>query len=83
MAFTTVNAAAKQIFKNFLIRDGWTAADAENELTFLLASDNISVIQSYYLTCSRVGAKGLGNRAGRIAVWHTWENAINHSTFGA
>ena len=83
MAFTTVNAAAKQIFKNFLIRDGWTAADAENELTFLLASDNISVIKSYYIAVPRIGAKALGGRNGRIVVWNTWENAINHSTFGA
>lgn len=82
MAYTEVNSAAKVIFKNFMVRQGWTYADAAKELELLLATPYISVCRDQYVfRASRVGLRGGVSRKGRIEIWETWQNAINHSNF--
>lgn len=83
MAFTTINSAAKVIFKNFLVRQGdWTYEQAAKELELLLATPYISVCRDQYIfRVSRVGCTKNLSRKDRMSVWMTWENAINHSNF--
>ena len=72
---------AKRLFVIFAQRDGWTYAEATQELTFLLSCNDVKYVRDYYLSTCRIGATKRLNRAGKLAVWSTWENAQNHAAF--
>ena len=67
----------RRIFIGFLIRDhGFEYEDAAAEYDFITA-----VGVDAYRTASRIGLRPLGNRAARISIIHSYENAQNHASF--
>lgn len=75
---------ARANFVNFCTRDGLlTTEQAREELTRLFANVVRPRLRESYLMGARIGASFTLNRTQRIAVYTTFENALNHATFEA
>ena len=70
-------------FKKFLVRDeGFSEQQAEDEVKFLIVNGK-QVTKTYYSTFQRrVGASNVLNRKQKLSVYFTFENAMNHVSFG-
>jgi hypothetical protein len=67
-------------FAEFMVRDGYSRDHAISELSILLINDR-PVLRDYYLTVRRIGQPLALSRSERAAVYRTFENALNHTTF--
>ena len=71
----------KHITTEFLVRMGWSRADAIKENDFLWATANTPVLEAHYYKTPRIGSSKQLTRAGKLSVWLTFQNAINHAEF--
>ena len=73
---------AKATFIGMLQRDmGFTNEQAEQEFKFLVVNRAQMLREYYTVQLRRVGATKTLNRAQRVSVYDTFENALNHATF--
>ena len=75
------------IFAHFLVRDGWSFADALWEVNFLKAQKvNADMthkeLKEAYFPKVRLGAKKRVTRKDRMNVLLTLENSMNHASVG-
>lgn len=66
----------KDIFVNFLKRDGWTPEQAEMEWGFVNGKS-----KDEYIRTTRTGATKTINRQDKLSVYMSYENAKNHSSY--
>lgn len=72
----------RHTFVEMLVRDGWTRSDAEREHDKFLVNGMCPLVRDAYLMCRRTGACVSLDRKKRQSVYMTFENALNHVTFG-
>jgi hypothetical protein len=77
-----VKQLALNYFHNMLVRDlGFTRYEAEMEVDFI-QSNNVFVTEYHYVyKVRRVGTTKTLNRAERLSVYQTLQNAFNQATF--
>lgn len=74
----TVKATAKtlkDIFVMFMMREGFTVADASAEFALIEGKT-----EAEYMTTRRTGLVSIGGRAERKAIFETYKNALNHAS---
>jgi hypothetical protein len=73
-------ANALMTFRNFLIRDhGFTAEEANMEVSEFIQQNGKIVVKPFYMTVRRTGATKTLDRAQRLSVYASLENAFRHN----
>lgn len=80
---TRIPAGARQVFIEFLARDGWHRRDAAHEFDEFLNCNGWARRRESYLTIRRTGARTCITRAQRQSIYETFLNSFNHATFEA
>lgn len=78
-----IPAGARQIFIEFLAREGWHRRDAAHEFDEFLSCNGWARRRDSYLTIRRTGARNCITRAQRQSIYETFLNSFNHATFEA
>lgn len=76
-----MKTTARLIFIEFMVRDGFDRKVAEVEFDEFLTINGVKRTKDSYLMMSHIGSMILTNRAGRMSIYMTFENAVNHATF--
>jgi hypothetical protein len=76
-----VKQLALSFFRNMLVRDlGFTHYEAEMEVDFIRPNDIFVTEYHYVYKVRRVGTTKTLNRAERLSVYQTLQNAFNQAT---
>lgn len=82
MTIRYITKEVKDQFVRFMMRDGWSYADATKEIQYMMGIDDALIGQEFYVYyVRRIGATRTLTRVGRRGVYQTMENAFNHVTF--
>jgi len=77
-----VKQLALNYFRNMLVRDlGFTHYEAEMEVDFIRSNDIFVTKYHYVYKVRRGGTTKTLNRAERLSVYQTLQNAFNQATF--
>jgi hypothetical protein len=71
---------SKQIFVEFMKRDGFDSKTAIHEFEEFLTINGQVRTKESYIMMSHVGSTIPTNRADRVSIYLTFENALNHAT---